>query len=1500
MTFRSTLVNHFIACLFFASGASLSAQNEQKGMVALEANYEEFTSKVYLEGHELETYIAYNGDSLEHHSEFARIPFNAPCINCVELLHKRTEFGRYFLDVNDPSKFYSQQSVEPLHYWKNNEWVTIDHRLKLDGEWYSSDYPHNRIRISPSEKAVLLDTPSEEVRFNQWELFGKGEDSTFYRLDYADWSNHTAGDDGIYIYNIFKGIDAELRIRRGGIKLNFIIQSIEYPLAEEYLFLDTFTAPNGPLLLSSSEDPSLDVVLGELTLMRSGEPIAFIGEAVAYPENPAKDEMQSLPYDVTGSSLSIVIEADLLETVNQGRALIIDPTVTGANTLAQAAITGSQFNATCDFATSCNHTLTVPAPANATFTDVLTTFDYIAQGACWLEDGATRFTTGGCVSPNQAGFYWFCPLVGGGDCTAENLSLWEDLASCMPNPSCEEQDIQFTLQFFRSCWGTAGCNNTCIGAGSPWTVTIVGQTVEHSSVSGGIQLSSNTACAGEEITATATGQNGVPGYTYEWSLNPGGQPVIANGQTVDLSFDNTGAQNVYSIITDACGNESITSAIVTITEGPTAEINGESSYCEGEAVTLTTGVFSSYQWSTGENTQSIQATASDSPVTVSVTDASGCAATSEPFLITEVAAPVAEASPLEQTLCDNSQAIIELSSNTPNTTFTWTVTSTGVDGAEAGSGSEISDLLTLTGEAVGQVIYLVTPSADGCEGTPIEVIVNIDTTIIPIITGDSEHCEGESVVLTTGNYVSYDWSNGGTTASVEVTAADSPVTVTAVDENGCSGTSDPFVIEQLPLPVVTAEVSANVICSGDAVDIEFNATSPGASFEYTSLPSGVSGASSGTGTTINDVLEATSDEPGTVIYTITPTADGCAGELLDVIITVDPIPNPIISGNDTYCDGEPAVLTTGNFASYEWSTGSTSQTTEAVEADNPITVSVTTENGCSGSSDPFEVSESENVTFSETISICSGESALIHGEEQNAPGVYEASFDAGGCDSTATITLEVFPLPEIQVTANPPVACSGETITLTATGAESYSWSTGEATASIEVALDETTTFTVEATSSEGCISTDEITIEVGDPDASFAFNTNEFCITNSNPVPSITGTTGGVFTISGNGVIDPASGQVDLLSSGVGSFEVTYTIPPPCDASLTLTIEIIDGGVGETVSGGSFCPNEGIVFLSVNGDEGEWSGTGIVDEFTGAFDPSIAGPGFFEISFTSTVGCITNTVEVTVEDEIIPAFVFEPEGACVPATIEFSVLNPSTEYVSAQWLIPGGSLATSPQAEITFQQPGLFDVTLELVSTSGCVFTTTQENALNITAQPTASFTASPQPTDLYNTTIEFFDQSGNGIVQWDWQFDPFNALGTSSEQDPVFTFPPGQPGEYPVTLQVIDENGCVGEVTRIVLIRDDFNIFVPNAFTPDNDGVNDVFFIRATDLDPDRFSLQIFNRWGEVVFETDDPEQVWDGSVRGGTHYVQNDVYVWRIVAFRETGFERLELTGSVTVIR
>jgi gliding motility-associated-like protein len=278
----------------------------------------------------------------------------------------------------------------------------------------------------------------------------------------------------------------------------------------------------------------------------------------------------------------------------------------------------------------------------------------------------------------------------------------------------------------------------------------------------------------------------------------------------------------------------------------------------------------------------------------------------------------------------------------------------------------------------------------------------------------------------------------------------------------------------------------------------------------------------------------------------------------------------------------------------------------------------------------------------------------------------------------------------------------------------------------------------------------------------------------------------------------------------------------------------------------------------------------------------------------------VSNCFDVVVETPIDVQFAADTTRGCFPAPINFEILVDPALFSFSQWNFGDGSFGIVPAPAHLFENPGFYDIELTLTSPIGCVYSNEYNNYITVYDNPTAGFTATPQPTTMPDTEISFFDYSLGSVIDWYWVFDTLNYQGTSTLQDPVFKFPISQGGYYPVTLVVTDANGCKDQVTRWVEINDILNIFVPNAFTPNNDGVNDIFFVTGTDIDPDRFEIRVFDRWGAKVYESTDPTEIWDGSVNNGAYYTPNDVYIWQIDLYSLSTAERKELTGTVILLR
>ncbi len=280
-----------------------------------------------------------------------------------------------------------------------------------------------------------------------------------------------------------------------------------------------------------------------------------------------------------------------------------------------------------------------------------------------------------------------------------------------------------------------------------------------------------------------------------------------------------------------------------------------------------------------------------------------------------------------------------------------------------------------------------------------------------------------------------------------------------------------------------------------------------------------------------------------------------------------------------------------------------------------------------------------------------------------------------------------------------------------------------------------------------------------------------------------------------------------------------------------------------------------------------------------------------------------TACMEVTIETPIVVDFEADTTVACGSGAFAFTNLIDPSLITTTLWDFGDDQYAAELNTTHIYPNTGFYDVGLTVTSLAGgCEYEGVKEAYISIYPLPDVGFLANPQPTRVPHTTITFDGVQSENVVSWLWTFNTFNPLGFAIEEDPVFTFPYDVGGFYPVTLEVEDVFGCTNSVTREIEIRDIFNLYIPSSFTPNNDGTNDAFFVYGSDINPDKFELQIYNRWGEIVFETTDITQPWLGQVGDdGNHYSANSTYMYRVEvhSLSEEAIRR-EVFGHVMIIR
>jgi len=402
----------------------------------------------------------------------------------------------------------------------------------------------------------------------------------------------------------------------------------------------------------------------------------------------------------------------------------------------------------------------------------------------------------------------------------------------------------------------------------------------------------------------------------------------------------------------------------------------------------------------------------------------------------------------------------------------------------------------------------------------------------------------------------------------------------------------------------------------------------------------------------------------------------------------------------------------------------------------------------------------------------------------------------------------------------------------------------------------------------------------------------NPLCVSDV-PVQLTANPAGG--TWSGQGV--SSTGLFNPATAGVGTEIITYT-PSGCALIGTLNITVYGPQDATIVNPGSLCFDANSVTLTAANPGGTWSGIGITNPATGAFDPSTAGVGTTTITYTIAGNCgDTDTQTITVNPLPVVSFTANVTSGCAPLTVNLTNTSVPVGNGCTWWVdgVPSGNNCAS--LNYTFNSQGCYDIMLTTTDGNGCSSNSSIADYICVSQQPVSSFSWSPIAPNVGNTTVQFINYS-LGAVSYDWTIMDMYYLNAS---DPVFTFPNEAPGEYNVCLLVTNADGCTDLSCGTVVVNDQFNIFVPNCFTPNTDGRNELFkpSIRGESL-IQTYEFKIFNRWGDVLFETNDINEGWYGEVDGGEYFAIDAVYSWLVKILPNNGQEPFEQTGHVTVIR
>ena len=539
-------------------------------------------------------------------------------------------------------------------------------------------------------------------------------------------------------------------------------------------------------------------------------------------------------------------------------------------------------------------------------------------------------------------------------------------------------------------------------------------------------------------------------------------------------------------------------------------------------------------------------------------------------------------------------------------------------------------------------------------------------------------------------------------------------------------------------------------------------------------------------------------------------------------------------------------------------------------------------------------------------------------------GEYEISYvftDDNGCVNQDAEGIEVFPIPVIEFDLES--LCFDGALNFNNTsyvpdGAiQDVDWDFGVLGSSDAYFPGEIGVFaageyevTLELTSAIGCDAELTQTFEISPlPEAILSLE-NEcvgemFAFTDASTVASGT-IVAWEWDVEGEGLFDVPNFDLPMDTWGAFDVQLLVTTADGCQDSVQAELHVYPYPLIEYEVGGN-CEDSPITFLnesdapssdivSYSWDFGDGSPLSPEQDPIHTFEEG--GTYWITLSAESEYGCASSATD-TLQIDFLPVPDLTFNSAVFCAFGETEVMDASTVGGDAEidqwtWWIDGNIVSQSEAFTFASNTPGNFDLTLQVTSTEGCTATLDAPGLIEVYPIPDAVFTYGPMDADIYDEGVQFNSYSAGAIT---WEYD-FGDGGTSNYENPFYTYLDA--GTYPVLLTVTNQWGCVDTTHHLVTVDAIPMLFVPNAFTPDNDGVNDVWGAQLYGFDLESFELVVFNRWGEVIFSSTTPDARWDGSVRGGDYYAQDGVYAWRVkFESAHDGEQHVEI-GHVTVVR
>ena len=1021
-----------------------------------------------------------------------------------------------------------------------------------------------------------------------------------------------------------------------------------------------------------------------------------------------------------------------------------------------------------------------------------------------------------------------------------------------------------------------------------------------------ISSSTPAACStNPNGTASVVVSGGSGGFTYAWSPSGGIYPNaigLSSGNYTALVTDINGCTVSTNVLVGSIGGPSITPGIVT-----DVACNGASTGSAAISISAGTPPYN-ISWAPSGGTNATASNLSAGNYTVNVLDNYGCPVSYQ--------VSITEPSPINNVISNtdvacfggnNGTASINASGGTPGYSYQWT----GSGGTNA----------MATGLIAGNYSVTVT-DGNGCTKVS-NAIVSQPTAVNLNISSTPAQCFGSSngtvsVAANGGTPVySYNWSSGtGTVDNLSGLAA-GIYSVTVIDAHSCSATTSVTVTQPSALQLANSSTPASCSAVGNgSANVVSSGGIPGYSYSWS--PFGGNNAS------------ANGLTPGQYICTVTD-ANGCTSTSTANVASIGgPVITPTTQ-NNVSCfggnNGSGGININAGTPPYTitWSPsgGSTMQATNL--SAGSYTVTVADNSGCLAThqvliSQPAAL----NSGISKTDVACHGlstGSATVNVSGGTLPYTYDWNpggigsetatnlsagnysvliTDAHGCTYTVATSIAQ-PSALVPVINSSQLKCYGDmngTASVSVSGgvpAYSYTWSPGNATTNNLSGLG-SGNYSVNITDAQGCVIVISTSIT-----APSAMNLNlagstTICIGQSAQLSAIvSGGTRPYSYLWNNGVTDSShvvspltstSYSVQVVDSNgcsIAALPIPVNVYPPLSvvaANLSIICEGDDAQLSSVASGGNGGP------YTYSWNDGSIMGSG----------SSISPVGDSTFIVTVTDGCGTPAAKDTVSIIVhpLPQVAFLPQSieGCTPVNAVFANNSIAPAGSSYLWTLGDNSTSSDLEPVHEYINPGVYDVSLTILSPEGCTAKLIVPQAVKVYSYPEAAFSQSSPQITVLNPGISFYDESINAD-NWEWDFG--DGTDPVYEPSPVHEFPDS--GTYIVRLIVHSPGGCPDTIYSTVRVEMEFIINVPTAFSPNGDGVNDGFIAKGIGYTD--YSMWILDRWGRKIYHSTDREVAWDGTYFGNGNQCQADVYEWVLDVLDFKG-KKHRLIGHVTLFR